>query len=132
MDKAKYRLVSGVGAAFFGLAGAVVMSVAAIVWLAELVGLPWATFYIGMFYTLVAGTLAIIFLRPFKSSSDEVEELEHATADALADLPFDTLEAIIKKRPIAAVGLAVALGYAGAKDPDGSMRNVQNALFKLI
>ena len=53
-------------------------------------------------------------------------------AETLADLPFDTVEHIVKKHPLSAVAMALAAGYVVAKDPHNATRGVQRVLSGLL
>jgi len=132
MDRTKRRIALGVCGALFGFAGALALSIAATLALAQWVGMVYATLIVGSAYTLLAFVCAYVFLRPSKTTEEEVDSIESVTADALADLPFDTIEAIIRKRPIATIGLALAAGYVGMRDPDSTVRHAQNMLFRLL
>ena len=132
MDKTKRRIAFGICGAAFGLAGAIAISISATLALAELIGMIYATLAVSAAYIALALISAFIFLRPSKTTTEEVGSIESATAEALADLPFDTIEAIIKKRPLAALGIALAVGYVGARDPEGAMKSAQNMFSKLF
>ena len=132
MDQAKTRLTLGVCGAVFCVASVFAFFAAFIYALAQIFGPLAGLLIVGALFLVVGGICMVLFLRPFVSSSEEVADLEEATADALADLPFDTVEAIIRKRPLASIGLALFAGYAGVRDPHRSLNQVQDLLIRLI
>ena len=73
-----------------------------------------------------------LFLQPNRSSADELDDIEDATADALADLPFDALKSIVEKRPLTVAALALLAGYSVVKDPAAVARHAQRFMVGLI
>ena len=132
MDKAKLRLLAGVSGAVFGFAGILALSCALAVLLANWMPLSLAAFAVGSVLFIAAALCIFFFLDIFKSSSAELDQLEDATADALADLPFDTIAAIVEKRPLMAIGIAAFAGFAAARDPDNAVKNAEKMLFNFL
>ena len=118
MDPAKRRLFAGIGGALFGFTGIVALLISFSLYLTPLLGAPSAAALSGLIFLTVGAILMFVFLKPMKSAQAELDQFEDATADALADLPFDTLISMIEKRPLAMTGLAAALGYSLANDRD--------------
>lgn len=132
MDKAKRRLVLGILGAVFCVASVCAFFAALIYGLAIIFN-PLIGFLLGGIIFLAIGSVcAYLCLRPFVSSAEEIGKVEEAAADALADLPFDAVEAMIRKRPLASVGLALLAGYSAASDPHRSMNHMQGWLMRMI
>lgn len=132
MDKAKLRLMAGVGGALLGFIGALALAAAGIIALAGLVGYGWSALIVGgiLFAASFVGIMA--FIAPFRETEEELSDMGDATADILADLPFDTVKAFIEKRPITALTVAVFAGYAATKDPDNAVRHAQRMVASFI
>lgn len=132
MDTTKLRVAAGAGAIFFGIAGVISLTVAGVIALATVIGVVWSSVTAAVVFIAAACICLYIFLEPEKATSEEVDEIEDATADALADLPFDTVKAIIQKRPLTSVGLALVAGYAASRDPESTARHAQRLILGLI
>ena len=132
MDKAKLRILAGASGAVFGFAGILALSAAMAILLANWMPLALAGFLVGGSLFLVATFCIFFFLDIFKSSEEELDQLEDATADALADLPFDTIAAIVEKRPLMALGVAAFAGYAATRDPDNAIKNTEKMFLNFL
>lgn len=132
MDEAKLRLLAGAGAAIFGLVGVGCLAVAAVYALEPVFGDLGAVVIAGLALSLIAVGLALLMSRPDTSSVEDVAEIEALTAEALADLPFDTVRAMIDKRPIASLAIAATTGYALSRDPQAAAEHVKRAVTTLM
>lgn len=132
MDKAKLRLLAGASGAVFGFAGILALSCALALLLANWMPLSLAALAVGGTLFIIATFCVLFFLNIFKSAGEEIDQFEDATADALADLPFDTIAAIVEKRPLVAMGVAAFAGYAAARDPDNAVKNAEKMLFNFL
>lgn len=132
MDPAKLRLFAGIGGALFGFAGIVALLVAAAIALAPFIGSALSVVIVGVVFFGIGCTLLAVFLKPMKSTADELEQLESATAEAFAELPLDTLKAIIVKRPIATTAIAGLVGYGLMRDPGTTGKMLQRTLLGLL
>jgi hypothetical protein len=132
MEKAKLRLLAAAGGALFGFAGAMSMAYALVVVLTPILGLAWATVSVGAIFIALACLCLFYFLMPYKAAEEEAHQAEALAAETLADLPFDTVEHIVKKHPLSAVAMALAAGYVVAKDPHNATRGVQRVLSGLL
>lgn len=132
MDTAKLRILAGVSGALLGFAGIIALAISAGFFLNQWLS-PWAScLIVGGVLMLFALTGMMIFLAPGKSSEEELEQLEDVTADLLADLPFDTIAAIVEKRPLAAISVAALMGYSVTKDPGSAAKNAERMLMGLF
>ncbi|MEE2878430.1 MAG: hypothetical protein VX593_05440 [Pseudomonadota bacterium] len=132
MDTTKLRLIAGAGATFFGFAGITVFTVAAVVALEPVIGLLWATVAVASTLMAIALICVVIFLRPGEPTHEELEDFENATADFLADLPFDTVASLVERRPMAAATMALAAGYLVVSHPDQTAKGLQKLVDELI
>ncbi|MEM5517061.1 hypothetical protein WNY37_08865 [Henriciella sp. AS95] len=132
MDVAKIRIVASVGAAFFGLIGASALCVAGALALAPTIGLIWGSFTMACIMLTLSCICAIIFIKPGKSTEEELDQFENATADMLAELPFDTIAALVEKRPIAAASAALAAGYFIVANPEQAAKGLQKLADELM
>ncbi|MGB3627742.1 MAG: hypothetical protein WA989_18090 [Henriciella sp.] len=132
MDVAKLRIAACVGAAFFGFIGTTALCVAGTLALVPVMGLIWATFTMACVMLFFGCICAIIFLKPSKTTEEELDQFENATADMLAELPFDTIASIVEKRPIAAASMALAAGYLIVSNPDQAAKGLQKLVDELI
>lgn len=132
MDVAKLRIIAGAGAVFFGFAGVTTLTVAAVIALIPLIGLLWATVSVASLFLFIACICTLVFLKPGKSTEEELDQFEHATADMLAELPFDTIAALVEKRPIAAASIALAAGYLVVSNPEQAGKGLQKLIDQLI
>ena len=74
----------------------------------------------------------LVFLKPGKSTEEELDQFEHATADMLAELPFDTIAALVEKRPVAAATIAMAAGYFIVANPEQASKGLQKLIDELM
>lgn len=132
MDVAKLRIVACVGAAFFGFIGTSALCVAGTLALAPVIGMTWSVFTLACTMLFLGCICAIIFLKPGKSTEEELDQFENATADMLAELPFDTIASIVEKRPIAAASMALAAGYFIVSNPEQAAKGLQKLADELI
>lgn len=132
MDVAKLRIIAGVGAAFFGLAGITALTVAGTIALVPLIGLMWATVTSACILLTAACICTVVFLKPGKSTEEELDQFENATADMLAELPFDAIASMVEKRPVAAATMALAAGYFIVSNPDKAAQGLQKLVDELI
>lgn len=133
MDPAKIRLFAGVGGALFGFTGIVALMVALGLYLQPIIGGALAAVTSGAIFLVVGALLMAICLKPMKPAQKELDQFEDATADILADLPFDTIISMVEKRPLAMTGLAAAIGYQlASKDNDVGSKTLQKVMFGLI
>jgi len=132
MEKAKLRLLAAVGGALFGFAGALSMAYALVVVLTPVLGLAWATVSVGGVLIGLSCLCLYFFLLPYKPAEAEAQQAESLAAETLADLPFDTVQHIVKKHPLSAVAIALAAGYVVARDPENATRGVQRVIAGLL
>ena len=132
MDETKLRIIAGAGAVFFGLAGITAFSVAGVIALEAVIGLVWAVISVACAMMALCLASVFVFLRPGKPAEAELEEFESATADMLADLPFDTIASLVERRPIAAATMALAAGYMVVSHPDQAAKGLQKLIDEMI
>lgn len=132
MDVAKLRFAAAAGAILFGVAGLAALSAALVLLLSTVLGPLAATATVGAIYVALAFACLYVFLMPHKPATDEIEDLEAATAEALGDLPFEAVKSIVQKRPLASMTLALAAGYSIMRDPEGAMKGAQRVVLGLI
>lgn len=132
MDVAKLRLIAGAGAVFFGFAGVTALTIAGVIALIPVIGLLWSTVSVASILLALACICVVIFLKPGKSTEEELDQFEHATADMLADLPFDAISSLVEKRPITAATMALAAGYLIVSNPDQAAKGLQKLIDELI
>lgn len=132
MDATKLRLFAAIVGVLFGLGGTLALFVASTLALAEVIGMTAATFVVAAVALTLAAICLFIFLQPFRSVEAEVDEMEEATAEALADLPFDTVRNLIQQRPITATAIALALGYSLIRNPQAAQRQVERFFFSML
>ncbi|WP_084418407.1 hypothetical protein [Henriciella litoralis] len=132
MDVAKLRIIAGAGAVFFGFAGTTALTIAGVLALIPVMGLLWATVTVACILMAIACICTVVFLKPGKSTEEELDQFENATADMLAELPFDTIASLVEKRPIAAATMALAAGYFVVSNPDQAVKGLQKIIDELI
>lgn len=132
MDVAKLRIIAGAGAVFFGFAGVTTLTIACVIALIPLIGLLWSTVAVASVLLFVACICILVFLKPGKSTEEELDQFENATADMLAELPFDTISALVEKRPIAAATIAMAAGYFIVANPEQASKGLQKLIDELM
>ena len=133
MDPAKQRLFAGIGGALFGFTGIIALMGATTIALSSHVGYAVGAAISGLIFLTLGAGLLFLFIKPTKAASKEIDQLEDATADALADLPFDTLKSMIDKRPLAMTSVAALIGYGLASDKNNmGAKTLQRLLMGLI
>lgn len=132
MDTAKLRLIVGCCGLLFGFAGLVTLGVALVVALIPLIGLIGATIAVALAFLSFASACIYISLLPKRATEDEMEGLEAMTADAIADLPINTVKSFVEKRPLAVTGIALLLGYTMWKNPNDLPRIFHRTLLGLL
>lgn len=132
LDAAKLRIIVGLGGALIGFVGLCCLVASITIAIAYWLGLMWATLIVGGSLLLVAAGCIYYCMRPRESAVSEIESIETATAEALADLPYDAVQSMIRKRPFAAVAIAMIAGYVGVKDPDEIVKNMQRLIFAIV
>lgn len=125
MDTAKLRIIAGAGAGIFGFIATCGLSVAGWLALVPVMGAPLSALIVSSVLLTVALLCAFIFLKPKKSTDKELDQFEHATADLLADLPFDMVANLAEKRPMTASAIAMAAGYLVITNPEGVSKGLQ-------
>lgn len=125
-------MLAAVGGVLFGFAGTLSMSYAVIVILTPVLGLAWAAVTVGAILAALAMACLYFFLLPHKPAEVEASQAGALTAETLADLPFDTVNEIVRKHPLSALTVALAAGYVVAKDPDNASRSVSRVLTGLL
>lgn len=132
MDHTKLRLIAAAAGLLLGLGGVLAMFVAATLGLAEVVGLPWAAFTVATAGLVLAGLCMFVCLEPFRSMDEEVDDVEEEVAEALADLPFDTIRTIIQRRPLTMITIALIFGYSLIRNPHAAQRQVERFILSVI
>jgi len=132
MDPAKLRIVLAVGGAMFGFAGILVLAVASALILQIYIPLEAAAAITGGSLLLFGGAMIFAGAKLLKPAEKELDQLEEATADVLADLPFETLKSMVEKRPLAVTSLAAFVGYSMADDPGSAGRTLQRTILGII
>lgn len=132
MDTGKLRLAAGAGAAVFGVVGTAVLAVGLVLALSGPFGLTGASFCVGGVLFIAAIACLFFITRPDRTAEEDVSKIETLTAEALADLPFETLKALIEKRPMAAMMLAATTGYGLSRDPEAALANFRKAVTGLM
>lgn len=115
-----------------GLGGALWLFVASTLALANWVGLANAAFIVAGAGILVSAICFVICLRPFRPIEDEVSDAESAAADALADLPIDTVRSFVERRPLTTTALAMAVGYSVVRHPHTVQRHAERYILSLL
>lgn len=132
MDVAKLRIIAGAGAVFFGFAGVTTLTIACVIALIPVIGLLLSTVAVASILLFIACICIVVFLKPGKSTEEELDQFEHATADMLAELPFDTIAALVEKRPLAAATIAAAAGYFIVSNPEQASKGLQKLIDELM
>lgn len=132
MDPAKLRIALAIGGALVGSAGIITLSVASVLMLDAYVSLVWAVTITGASFVLLGLLCIFMGLKMLKPAEKELDQFEDATAEALADLPFDTIKAIVEKRPLAATSIAAMVGYSVANNPSAAGKTLQRTLLGII
>lgn len=122
MGVAKTRILAGVAGVLLGLGGLFTLSLALVLGLAQLIGLVGAAFAAAAILLGGAGTCLYLMIRPDRSLKAETDEMKTAAADALAELPFKTLQSMTEARPMTLVAFAVIVGYALVRGPGPALR----------
>ncbi len=115
-----------------GLGGVATLVVALTMALAQIIGPVAACFAIATL--MLSGMLAslVFCLQPYRTVRKEMENMEESTAEALADLPFDTLRALVERRPLTVTAIAMFMGYTAMRDPHAAQRHAERFLMDLI
>ncbi|KCZ65377.1 MULTISPECIES: hypothetical protein [Hyphomonas] len=132
MDATKLRLFAAVAGIVSGFGGMLALSVAGVLALSSVIGLIAACFTVAALLIGIAALMLYIFLLPYRKSSEEIDDLEETTANALADLPFDTLKSLVQKYPVSVSAGAMLLGYTLVRDPKTATRHAQRLLLGLL
>lgn len=132
MDTTKLRLFAAAAGFLLGLGGTFALFVAVTLALAEAMGLVAAAFTVAGVALGLGLICLFVFLQPFRSFEDEVEEVEEVTAEALADLPFDTIRAIVQRRPLTTTAMALVLGYSLVRHPQVAQRQVERFIMSVL
>ena len=132
MDQTKLRIFAATVGVLFGLSGVLALFVAATVGLAEVMGLAAAAATVAGIGLLLAAGCLVFCLQPFRSMEQEVDGVEDVTADALADLPIDTLRSFVERRPLTTTALAMVLGYSVVRDPPAAQRHAERFLMSIL
>lgn len=132
MDAAKLRLIAGAAAALFGAAGAAALAAALAIVLAPVLGLAFAVVVSALLMLAAASACLYVALAPDEPIEEDMAEVEQSAANLLADLPFDTVKAMVEKQPIAALSVALMAGYALRNDPRGAARNLRSIVSAFI
>ena len=132
MDHTKLRFLAAVVGLLLGLVGTSALFVAATLALAGLVGLTAAAFIVAGSGIVLAGISLFVFLEPFRSMEEEVEDVEDVTAETLADLPFDAIRSFVERRPLTTTALAMALGYSVVRHPQAAQRQAERFILSML
>lgn len=132
MDVTKLRLLAAAAGLLLGLGAVMALFVAMTLALATVMDLVWAVFTVAGIGLLLSALCLFFFLQPFRSIEEEVEEVEEVTAEALADLPFDTIRTIIQRRPLTTTAVAMVLGYTLVKNPKAAQRQVERFIMSML
>jgi len=132
VDTTKLRLLAAAAGLLLGLGATLTLFVAATLGLAEVLGLVWSAFVVATVGLLLAGICLFFFLQPHRSMEEEVDEVEEATADALADLPFDALRSLVERRPLTSTAIALVLGYTLVRNPQAAQRQAERFIMSML
>ncbi len=128
MDAAKLRIIAGIAGLLCALAGVVGLGVASVLALSSVMGPIWGSFTFGIVALALACAGIYFFLLPHRPTSREIDDFEEVTANAIADLPFNTVRAMLNKQPLIAVAAAALAGYSLTRDPEEVVRHAQRLL----
>ncbi len=131
-DKAKLRLMAGAGGALLGFASVLFLALGLAVFLSEYIGWTGGAIVVGAILLCLSILALAYFIAPFKDVENEVSQFEEATADALADLPFDTIKALVEKRPVTALSVAALIGYSTTRDPGNAVKNAERMVMSIL
>ena len=132
MDTTKLRLLAAATGLLLGFGAILTLFVAATLGLAPVLGLAWSAFVVASVGLVLAGLCLFFFLQPYRSMEEEVDEVEEATADALADLPFDALRSIVERRPLTSTAIALVLGYTLVRNPQAAQRQAERFIMSML
>ena len=110
----------------------IALSAATALALSSAMGLTAALFTVTVILIAITAVMLYLFLQPQHTLSEEIEGLEESTANALADLPFDTLKSLVEKHPLTITAGAMVLGYTLIRDPQAASRHAQRLLLGLL
>ena len=132
MDETKLRIFAAAVGAVLALGGVLALFVAITISLAQVMGLAAAAFTVAGVGLLLAAVSLFFCLQPFRSMEQEVDEVEEATADALADLPLDTLRSFVERKPLTTTAIAMALGYSVVRHPHTAQRHAERFIMSML
>ncbi|KCZ52245.1 hypothetical protein [Hyphomonas pacifica] len=132
MDATKGRLLAAAIGILCGFCGILALMTAGVLALSKVIGMTAACFLVSSILMLISVIMMYLFLKPYRPSSEEIDDLEDSTADALADLPFDTLKKLVEKYPVSVTAGALILGYTLVRDPKTATRHAQRLLLGLL
>ncbi|HAE26551.1 MULTISPECIES: phage holin family protein [Hyphomonas] len=132
MDETKLRIFAAAVGAVLALGGVLALFVAITISLAQVMGLAAAAFTVAGVGLLLAAVCLFFCLQPFRSMEQEVDEVEEATADALADLPLDTLRSFVERKPLTTTAIAMALGYSVVRHPHTAQRHAERFIMSML
>ncbi|HPE46882.1 MAG TPA: hypothetical protein PLR76_00735 [Hyphomonas sp.] len=132
MDTTKLRLLAAVAGLLMGGGGVIALFVAMTLALAEVMGLIAAAFVVAGTLLVLAAACLLYFLKPYRSVETEAEQVEEATAEALADLPFDTIRTMIRRRPLTVTALALLMGYTLVRNPQAARRHAERFIMSML
>jgi nucleoside permease NupC len=132
MDPAKLRLFYGIAGGLTALVGFSALAVAFAVALAAPLGWAGAVVATALVFLVTSGILMVLCLKPTKPAEAELHQLEEATSQALADLPFDTFQSVVNKRPITVAIGAMVVGYMVFRNPGNALKAGQRILSALL
>ncbi|MEM6649774.1 MAG: hypothetical protein AAF603_05935 [Pseudomonadota bacterium] len=125
-------MFAAVGGALFGFSGIIALSAALTVLLAESLGTVGAITTVAVIFLTIACGCLYFFLLPHRPIDEEVEKIEDVGANAISQLPMDTLKHFVKNQPLTSAAIALTAGYCLIRDPDGATKHAQKLLFKLL
>tara|TARA_B100000767_G_scaffold73126_1_gene69816 strand:+ start:519 stop:917 length:399 start_codon:yes stop_codon:yes gene_type:complete len=132
VDETKLRIFAAAVGAVLALGGVLALFVAITISLAQVMGLAAAAFTVAGVGLLLAAVCLFFCLQPFRSMEQEVDEVEEATADALADLPLDTLRSFVERKPLTTTAIAMALGYSVVRHPHTAQRHAERFIMSML
>lgn len=132
VDETKLRVFAAAVGAVLALGGVLALFVAITISLAQVMGLAAAAFTVAGVGLLLAAVCLFFCLQPFRSMEEEVDGVEEATADALADLPLDTLRSFVERKPLTTTALAMALGYSVIRHPHTAQRHAERFIMSML
>ncbi len=131
------------GGAILGLAGFGCFVAAAVIALREYVSTPVAALIVGSVLLVAAGAFFVVATRQKRTIADDfgdakqqiltaISDVKDATIDKVTHAPYNALNDIVDKRPITSMAVAIAAGFAVAKDPSMLTSGVNRLINRLI